>query len=199
MLFSDAFGINKTAEDDWFDPILDTDTKLFVDPFLIFQEQADEWSGAHDQLIGHFDKCFHLIAEGNRKPASLPYQKALALLTFPEPREFCLGYTETGTRGSGGGPTYARLIAAAMEAAIQRGLQDLRHFEELGILNEGIGPDRISDVTCNVLRARFMRMSRPPWKFGGGPGADQAAASSLLGVTVAMVASSAARSAGRCR
>jgi hypothetical protein len=43
------------------------------------------------------------------------------------------------------------------------------------------------------------RMSRPPWKFGGGPGADQAAASSLLGVTVAIVASSAARSAGRCR
>src|SRR5512133_2513024 len=33
----------------------------------------------------------------------------------------------------------------------------------------------------------------------GGPGAAQAAASSLLGVTVAIVASSAARRAGRCR
>jgi hypothetical protein len=43
-----------------------------------------------------------------------------------------------------------------MEAAIDRGLENLRHFEELGILNEGIGPDRISDVTCNVLRARFI-------------------------------------------
>jgi hypothetical protein len=43
------------------------------------------------------------------------------------------------------------------------------------------------------------RMSRPPWNLGGGPGADQAAASSLLGVTVAMVASRAARRAGRCR
>jgi hypothetical protein len=41
--------------------------------------------------------------------------------------------------------------------------------------------------------------SRVPWNFGGGPGADQAAASSLLGVTVAIVASSATRSAGRCR
>jgi hypothetical protein len=50
-----------------------------------------------------------------------------------------------------------------------------------------------------LISFAFMRMSRPPWNFGGGPGADQAAASSLLGVTVAIVASSAARRAGRCR
>jgi hypothetical protein len=35
-------------------------------------------------------------------------------------------------------------------------------------------------------------MSRPPWMFGGGRAADQAA-SSLLGVTVAIVAASAGR------
>jgi hypothetical protein len=49
------------------------------------------------------------------------------------------------------------------------------------------------------IKRRTERMSRPPWNFGGGPVGDQAAASSLLGVTVAVVASSAARSAGRCR
>jgi len=49
------------------------------------------------------------------------------------------------------------------------------------------------------LPPRLMRMSRSPWNFGGGPGAYQAAASSLLGVTGAIVASRAARSAGRCR
>ena len=41
------------------------------------------------------------------------------------------------------------------------------------------------------------RLSRSPWNFGGGPWRDQAA-SSLVGVTV-MVASRAARRAGRCR
>ncbi|WP_146778794.1 hypothetical protein [Actinomadura craniellae] len=156
MLFSEKFNIIKTVNDDWFDPILDNDTPLFVDPFLIFKEEGDRWRGAHDELIGHFDKCFHLIAEGNCNPRSVPYKKALALLTFPEPREFCLGYTESGTEGAGGGRGYARLIAEAMEAAIGRGLTDLRHFEELGILNEGIGPDRISDVTCNILRRHFI-------------------------------------------
>jgi len=157
MYFSSQFGIACDDLDDWFDPILNTDTKLFVDPFLIFQDNDASWAGAHGRLISHFNTCFRLIAEGSRKSFSVPYQKALALLRFPEPREFCLGYTESGTRGAGGGPGYARLIAAAMQDAIDRGLQDLRHFEELGVVNEGIGPDRISDLTCNVLRGDFIR------------------------------------------
>jgi hypothetical protein len=156
MLFSEEFNISKTPEDDWFDVILDNDTKIWIDPFFIFKDESDEWRGAHNELIAHFDRCFHLIAQGNRNPFSVPYQKALRLLTFPEPREFCLGYTEDGTGGAGGGKIYARLIASAMEDAIVRGLTDLRHFEELGILNEGIGPDRISDLTCNILRSRFI-------------------------------------------
>ena len=157
MYFSDHFGIKRTKRDDWFDPILDADTKLFVDPFLIFQDADPRWRSAHDRLIDHFNICFKLIAEGRLDPKTLPYRKALALLRFPEPREFCLGYTETGTRGAGGGAGFARLIAEAMEDAIERGLVDLKHFEELGVLNEGIGPDRISDLTCNVLRSEFIQ------------------------------------------
>src|SRR6266851_2658797 len=160
MLFSEIFEISKERQDDWFDPILDTDTKLFVDPFLIFRDSDPYWRDAHAQLIGHFDLCFQLIAEGNRNPASVAYKKALRLLTFPEPRELCLGYTESGTGGAGGGSGYATLIASAMEAAIGRGLTSLRHFEELGILNEGIGPDRISDFTCNILRSRLIAYTK---------------------------------------
>lgn len=160
MYFSDYFSIERSSKDDWFDPILDTDTRLFVDPFLIFQDKDPAWGDAHDELIAHFDRCFKLLAQGNLRPETVPYKKALALLRFPEPREFCLGYTQTGTRGSGGGQAYAELIADAMVNAIDRGLRDLRHFEELGVLNEGIGPDRISDLTCNFLRGRFINYTQ---------------------------------------
>jgi hypothetical protein len=156
-LFSSKFGIVLTAEDDWFDPILNSDTELFVDPFLIFFENDPRWEDAHDQLISYFDNCFELIATGRHNRGSLAYQRALALIQFPEPKEFCLGYTAYGIDGSGGGTGYAQLIAEGMEMAIERGLTDLSHFEELGILNEGIGPDRISDLTCNVLMPYFVR------------------------------------------
>jgi hypothetical protein len=157
MRLSDAYPITKSESDGWFDPVLDRDTPLFLDPFLIFKDTGASWRGAHDELIGYFDSCFQLIAEGNRNSRSLQYRKAVRLLQFPEPSEFCLGYTARGTRGAGSGRGYAVLMAQAMADAIERGLTDLRHFEELGILNEGIGPDRISDITCNLLRLRFSR------------------------------------------
>jgi hypothetical protein len=55
--------------------------------------------------------------------------------------------------------------------------------------------DSLSDTSPSI----FADLRTNVYNFGGGPGAVQAAASSLLGVTVAIVASSAARRAGRCR
>ena len=36
MLASAHFEITRQKADDWFDPILNADTELFIDPFLIF-------------------------------------------------------------------------------------------------------------------------------------------------------------------
>ena len=156
MLVSSHFGIARRSEDDWFDAILDADTELFLDPFFVFKESEGFWAGAHDEIIRHFDRAFLLIAEGNRNPQSLQYRKALHLLMFREPKELCLGYTATGTAGLGSGIGFARSIASAISAAITRGLIHPRHFEELGVLNKGIGSDRISDITCTILKHRLL-------------------------------------------
>ncbi len=160
MLFSNEYDIAPHPEDDWFDVILDSDTEVFVDPFLIFKEgRADpkgQWGGAYGELTGHFDAMFELLARGGLNEASPYYIKAASLLRFPEPREFCLGYTARGTRGSGGGDDLALQIARAMVAAINRGITHLDHFEALGIFNKGIGPDRIGDRTCTLLKEYFI-------------------------------------------
>lgn len=160
MLASSAFKIARTEDDDWFDAIVDADTELFVDPFLLFKERKGFWAGAHDTIIQHFDLAFSLIAESGVNPKSLSYSKAVHLLTFKEPKEFCLGYTARGTRGSGGGAGHARAIAEAIGNAIHRGLEHPKHFEELGIFNQGIGSDRISDITCTILKRRLIEYTR---------------------------------------
>ena len=43
MIFSRIFDITKTSDDDWFDPILSIDTKLFIDPFLIFATKRNKY------------------------------------------------------------------------------------------------------------------------------------------------------------
>ena len=156
MLASVHFNVRRTGEDDWFDAILNSDTKLFIDPFLIFKDRASRWGQAHAKIIRHFNHAFELIAQGNLNPDSLAYRKALHLLEFPETKELCLGYTARGTRGAGGGSIYADRTGAAIVQAIERGLKNPRHFEELGILNEGIGPDRISDATGTILKSELI-------------------------------------------
>lgn len=156
MRFSEQHTILRSAADDWFDPILAVDTKLFVDPFLIFKDTDPAWAGAHDDIVAHFQRCFDLLAGGGLERGSLRQKAALRMMQFPEPRETCLGYASGSTSGSGGGEGLAKLIVAAMGDAIARGVTELRHFEQLGILNEGIGPDRISDITCTILKPRLI-------------------------------------------
>lgn len=155
MRFSEAFEINRTDEDTWFDPHLTIDTKLFVDPLLLLVT-GGQWIQGHQELIDHFVHCYSLISRATG-PSTVSATVARRLLTFPEPAEFGLGYTAEGTAGSGSGDRYARQMADGIAVAIAKGLEVPEHIEEIGILNEGIGADRISDAVCNVLKQRFIR------------------------------------------
>jgi hypothetical protein len=47
MLFSEHYNVKVNADDDWFDPIMDYDTPLFIDPFLIFENKHPFFGSAH--------------------------------------------------------------------------------------------------------------------------------------------------------
>jgi hypothetical protein len=55
MLFSDAYRICRTDQDDWFDPLLNLDTKLFIDPFLLYDNETGEFVGSHAEVIRFFN------------------------------------------------------------------------------------------------------------------------------------------------
>jgi hypothetical protein len=155
MKFSELFGLTRVEEDDWFDVILTADTQLFVDPFAIYADTDDRWAGAHDHLIGFFDAVFGLVARGQMQVDSPHRRKAARLLTFPEPAEFCLGYGVTPL-GAGTGRGYGHAMLTGINTAIADGIDSVRHFEELSLFETGIGPDRISDIACNILKSYFI-------------------------------------------
>jgi hypothetical protein len=160
--FSTRFGITRGRADDWFDPDLAVDTRLFLDPFLLLDERSKEqspWATAHDQLIAHFARCYEILAKSG-SAGTLSEKIVRALLSFPEPAELCLGYTSSGTSGSGSGARNATLIMGSIVTALRAGLDKPEHIEEIGILNEGIGADRISDAACNVLKPLIIRYTK---------------------------------------
>jgi len=160
MYFSDAHEITYGEDDDWFDVLLETDTQLFVDPFLIYSESWGFWAKADEQIAEHFQRSFEVLAGHQASQGSLQYKKTIDMMLFPEPKEFGLGFVNKGNRGSGTGKGFAKRIVRSMSIAIEKGLQDLHHFEELGLLVDKIGRDRISDIACNILKAKFIEYTQ---------------------------------------
>jgi hypothetical protein len=155
MLFSETFNVHKAEADDWFDPVLSLDTKLFLDPFLLYALEDSTFAGSHNTVISFFNDVFALIAHSKGNRASVLWNKAVDLLRFPEVEELCLGYTGKGTKGSGSGKAVAKDIAEALWEAVQEGIKEITHFEEVQLLREGIGADRISDATAWLIRSRL--------------------------------------------
>jgi hypothetical protein len=155
MLFSDAFAVQRTADDDWFDPLLNLDTKLFIDPFLLYDNEVGDFVGSHADVIRFFNYVLRLIAQSDGNSASVAWRRAQMLLRLPEVEELCLGYTSLGTRGSGSGQKLAVQLSNGLLRAVRAGVVEITHFEEVQIFEEGIGADRISDATATLIRQRL--------------------------------------------
>lgn len=155
MKFSEQFGIQVTEDEEWFDPILSVDTRLFIDPFLLYDQEQGVFQGSHDEVVSFFNAQFEAIARTSGRRDSNIWTKAESDLLFPEVEEICLGYTGAGTGGAGAGRRLARILAEGIWEAIEGGTTSVRHFEEIALIREGIGADRISDITATILRHRL--------------------------------------------
>ena len=157
MKFSEAFSVDRKDDDDWFDPILNVDSKLFIDPFLIYSQPITFFEDAHSEIITIFNKAYTLISRVAGDTSHNSWKKASHILLFPEAKEFCIGYATANQSGSGTGKGFSKLMCEAIWESIEAGIQEVTHFEEIGILREGIGADRISDITASILKHRFIK------------------------------------------
>lgn len=155
MLFSELFNIKCLGDEDWFNPILTQDTLLFVDPFAVFKSTDELFKDTYSEMMCFFQQVFELIAHAGGNKDNLSYKKAESILQFPEENAFCLGYSKI-RRGSGTGQLWAKTLASNINAIIAKGVTHISHFEELGIFCTGVGPDRLSDMTTNLLKNRFI-------------------------------------------
>lgn len=157
MRFTEQHEIERPEDADWFDLNVEMDSPIYVDPFLIFEDADPFWSAGHDEIIDFFDAVLVLLtkADGNRE--SMHWKKAERFLQFPEPKEFALGLAMGHPEGAGIGTELARIMCEELEFFRQRGRgSDDRLLAMMAVIVPGLGVDRISDMVCNVLKARFI-------------------------------------------
>lgn len=150
--FSTAFELEKEAvlASGVVDVILNADTNLFIDPLLLEDSRHLEISqSAYSTYRKRFKTIIKLLIS-SRYQGDVAWRNAQRLFQFHEVPWTCLGYGGT-VRGSGFG---AELIASTLETAkeiVELGVTDVDLFMVLALFEEGVGPDRISDMTTNII------------------------------------------------
>lgn len=160
MRFGEHYEISRTEADDWFDPYLETDTPLCVDPFMIWSDAEEPWFGAHDHVLDYFAMVFDLVRQSGGDPQSLAWKKAQSLLLFPEPAEFCLGVCAGSPNGNGAGRGLQEGMLDGVKTAVGLGFDNVPHMEMLALFQGGMGLDRISDAVCNIAKSIFVRYTQ---------------------------------------
>ncbi|GAA3493924.1 hypothetical protein ACWEV9_27360 [Streptomyces albogriseolus] len=159
MRFSELAGVHRGPQDDWFDPVLTEDTPLYVDPFLVFEDRDPLFADARDMVVEFFAGCRDLVrADAGRRGRA--WEKAVRMLTFPEPKEFALGLAMGSPFGSGTDEHFGARMAAALDLIGHALDRQVDYVEAFALFVPGLGVDRISDIFCNILKQRFIRYTQ---------------------------------------
>ncbi len=149
LLFSEYFEIDETVVDQYgaLNVCIDADLPLFIDPFLLFSSEKDEYVILHDKIINHLINL--------KKYAENNSNTDIKLFQFPEIKQNWLGMCKWGNNGKGLGPQFARNLINAFGGFYsnfgEETISDSSHIEKLTLVGSGIGKDFISDFTTNLI------------------------------------------------
>lgn len=144
---SDIFNLGKTQHElDFVNIDPERDLPLFLSPF-VFGAREDNFSlNASRTIRSFFQHILDLINTGQIEEARAHF------IHLNEPNETCLGMSARKPRGNGMGTENAMDVFDALlsSRAASTGLID--HLENTAIFLPGIGRDKVSDMTTNIIR-----------------------------------------------
>lgn len=161
LKFSEIFEVDKNIleQEGFVDISLLCDLPLFVDPFLIFGSQKEEY--------------LELNNETNRyllflKKKAIQHEIHSGLLkswfTFSEVYNNWLGYCKFGNKGSGLGPKFAKNLYYNLKNKLNNfgdgEILSVEHIEKLCLIDDKIGSDNISDFVVNILKHYFLEKTQ---------------------------------------
>ena len=160
-IFSEHFGIptEDPARLGVLDPTLNVDTRLFIDPLLLEESRHIEISqGARSTYEQHFTTVIKLL-RGTKVRGDVAWRSARRQLSFPEVKWTCLGYGAQSISGSGSGSGMTSQYVDTAREIVDLGVEDPDLFVAMALFEEGVGPDRVSDMTTNVILRDLLRFN----------------------------------------
>lgn len=164
MKISQIFDLKKSQyELDFVDVDIEKDNHLFLDPFFI-STRPDPWStNANRTIKSFFQYAIDLIKSGQ-------IDEAKSIFTnLNEPNETCLGMSKAKPRGNGMGPENSEQVFDSLmkSKAVETGV--VENLEDTAIFIDGIGKDKVSDATTNIIRKCLLEYTEKQCELWGIP------------------------------
>ncbi len=162
IYFSDFFGVSPTLLEEYgaFDISLINDLPLFIDPFLLFNSDNQEYRQLHSEIIDYL----RFLRDRSTDPDGLDPGLIANWYQFKEVRQNWLGFSRFGNRGSALGRKFADALFRNL-GSIFRNFGDEQitrgsHLEKLCLIGSGVGRDNISDFTTNLIKGYLLDYSQ---------------------------------------
>src|SRR6266850_7931208 len=141
-----------------FDPFVGFDSLFYIDPRLLDISGVKEVTLSHGRLTKYFAEVLRIL-DACQAHGDVFWRRAAQLLQFEELPSIGLGYSQKGTGGKAIGPGLAEQLLVTAHAIVKAGIKDPVIFELVGLFEEGIGADRISDMCGAIILPDLVEFS----------------------------------------
>ncbi len=140
-----------------FDGQIGKDVNMHINPLLLRNCTVPEFENAYDEFLNYFKDIISLAKHVKElSTTDRCFRQIIKLFQFKETHNSGLGYSVSGTRGTGISGALSRQLAKNAVEIVRIGIEDPAIFTLLPIFEEGIGADRISDMTITILKKNFI-------------------------------------------
>ena len=152
MYFSDYFKVSEEELESYgaLNISLVNDLPLFIDPFLLFNSEKEEYQKLHKNII---DYVIFLRDQSLKSTVSKGLLKSWYF--FPEVKQNWLGFSLNGNSGRGLGNDFASALNKNFSTCLSDVGEEKEthsHLEKLCLFKDGVGKDSISDFTTNLIK-----------------------------------------------
>jgi hypothetical protein len=161
IYFSDFFNVSRQTMKAYgaFDVSLINDLPMFIDPFLLFNNEKPEYQDLHQEMIRYLK-----FLRDKSIGSTLDEGSMYAWYVFGEVKQNWLGYSLTGNDGRGLGPDFAVALHQnfndTFEDFGEEDIPESPHFEKLTLFDSGVGRDNVSDFTTNLIKKYLLEFTQ---------------------------------------
>ncbi len=155
VYFSDFFNVDGSIIDEYgaINISLINDMPLFVDPFLLFNSEKEEYKCIHNEIIEYLVFLQNVAKSGEKLSTGMRN----AWFNFSEVKQNWLGFSLSGNAGNGMGKEFAENLYKGLSTIYkdfsEEKISRSRHLEKLCLISPRVGKDKISDfTTCFIKR-----------------------------------------------